>query len=98
MPAATPPVAYASAAPQPQRPAAVPAVAHGGIAQVERVLASAGVDVRNLFAQFGVNRGMGGPYIPNPRGVQPEQLTADKLARSEPHGQVAAGGGAAAFV
>ena len=69
--AATPPVAYAAPAPQPQRPAApaaVPAVAHGGIAQVERVLASAGVDVKNLFSQFGVNRGLGGPYIPNPRG------------------------------
>jgi murein DD-endopeptidase MepM/ murein hydrolase activator NlpD len=84
--AAVPAVAYVSAAPQPQRPAApaaVPAVAHavarGGVAQVERVLASAGVDVKNLFAQFGVNRGMGGPYIPNPRGVQPEQLPAEKL-------------------
>ena len=70
------------AAAQPQRPAAlaaVPAVARSSIAQVERVLASAGVDVKNLFAQFGVNRGLGGPYIPNPRGVQPEQLSAEKL-------------------
>ena len=43
------------------------------------MLASAGVDVKNLFAQFGVNRGLGGPYIPNPRGAQPEQLSAEKL-------------------
>ena len=26
-----------------------------------------------------MNRGLGGPYIPNPRGVQPEQLSAEKL-------------------
>jgi murein DD-endopeptidase MepM/ murein hydrolase activator NlpD len=85
-PAAALPVVYASAAPPAQRPAApapapvaVPAVAHGGIAQVERVLASAGVDVKNLFSQFGVNRGLGGPYIPNPRGSTPEQLSTEKI-------------------
>ena len=81
-PAATPPVAYAAPAPEPQRPAvaaAVPAVAHGGIAQFERVLASTGVDVRNLFSQYGVSRGQGGPYIPNPRGSTPETLSAEKL-------------------
>ena len=58
---------------------AVPAVAHGGIAQFERVLASTGVDVRNLFSQYGVSRGQGGPYIPNPRGSTPETLSAEKL-------------------
>ncbi|HEX2152175.1 MAG TPA: peptidoglycan DD-metalloendopeptidase family protein, partial [Stellaceae bacterium] len=82
-PTAAPPVAHAAAVPQAQRPAppmAVPAVAHGGVAQFERVLASAGVDVRNLFSQFGVSRGMGGPYIPNPRGSRPEPLLAEKLA------------------
>ena len=81
-PAAPPPVAYAAPAPEPQRPAAaaaVPAVAHGGIAQFERVLASTGVDVRNLFSQYGVSRGMGGPYIPNPRGSTPETLSTEKL-------------------
>jgi murein DD-endopeptidase MepM/ murein hydrolase activator NlpD len=75
-PAAPPAVAYAPAA---QRPAAVPAVAHGGVVQVERVLASAGVDVKNLFSQFGVRSGLGGPYVPNPRGSQPEQLSTEKL-------------------
>jgi murein DD-endopeptidase MepM/ murein hydrolase activator NlpD len=55
-------------------------VAHGGIAQFERVLASAGVDVRNLFSQYGVRTGLGGPYIPNPRGSTPEPLSAEKLA------------------
>jgi murein DD-endopeptidase MepM/ murein hydrolase activator NlpD len=71
-----------SAAPQAQRPsapAAIPAVAYSGVAQVERVLASAGVDVKNLFSQFGVNRGLGGPYIPNPRGSTPDMLSAEKV-------------------
>jgi murein DD-endopeptidase MepM/ murein hydrolase activator NlpD len=81
---AAPPVAYASAAAVPQiermaAPVAVPAVAHGGLAQVERVLASAGVDVKNLFSQFGVNRGLGGPYIPDPHGTTPETLSTEKL-------------------
>lgn len=79
---AAPAVTYAAvaAAPQVQRPAAVPAVAHSGIAQVERVLASAGVDVKNLFSQYGVNHGLGGPYIPNPRRSTPEPMSAERLA------------------
>src|SRR5262249_38722447 len=47
-------------------PAAAPAVAavdRGAFAQVERVLASAGVDVKRMFAQFGAERGLGGPFI-----------------------------------
>jgi murein DD-endopeptidase MepM/ murein hydrolase activator NlpD len=79
-PVAPPSAAYEAAAPQVPRPAAVPAVAHGGIAQFERVLASAGVDVRNLFSQYGMRSGLGGPYIPNPRGSQPEPLSAERLA------------------
>jgi murein DD-endopeptidase MepM/ murein hydrolase activator NlpD len=85
-PAAASPAAYAAApVPQPQpqpaaAPRAVPAVAQGGISQVERVLASAGVDVKNLFSQFGVSRGLGGPYIPNPRGTTPETLSPERLA------------------
>jgi murein DD-endopeptidase MepM/ murein hydrolase activator NlpD len=86
-PAATPPAAPAVAAGAPPEPAPrsvpMPAVAtagHGGLAQFERVLASTGVDVRQLFAQFGVNRGMGGPFIPV-RGQPPEgTLTPEKLA------------------
>jgi murein DD-endopeptidase MepM/ murein hydrolase activator NlpD len=67
------------------RAASVPAVAavnHGGLSQVERVLASTGVDVRHLFAQFGVTSGEGGPYIPASHAPQsagnpnPEKLAA----------------------
>src|ERR1041384_4100997 len=64
---------------RPPAPAAVPAVVHSRLAQVERVLASAGVDVKNLFSQFGVNSGLGGPYIPNPHGTTPETLSTEKL-------------------
>jgi len=56
-------------------------VAHGAVDQFARVLASAGVDVRHLFAEFGVNGGEGGPFIPAPRGaVPPDTLTPEKLA------------------
>jgi murein DD-endopeptidase MepM/ murein hydrolase activator NlpD len=45
------------------------------------VLASAGVDVAHLFSQFGVNRGEGGPFVPAPRGQQPDMsLSPEKLA------------------
>jgi murein DD-endopeptidase MepM/ murein hydrolase activator NlpD len=57
------------------------AVAHGAIEQFARVLASAGVDVRHLFSEFGVNRDAGGPFIPAPRGANaPETLSPEKLA------------------
>ena len=61
---------------------AVAAVSHGGLSQVERVLASTGVDVRHLFAQFGVTSGEGGPFIPASQApqsagnVSPERLAA----------------------
>jgi murein DD-endopeptidase MepM/ murein hydrolase activator NlpD len=67
-------------------PRAVPAVAevgsnHGALAQFERVLASAGVDVEHLFADFGVARGLGGPFVPVPRSGMPEnRFSAAKLA------------------
>ena len=69
----------------PHAAASVPAVAavnHGGLSQVERVLASTGVDVRHLFAQFGVTSGEGGPFIPASHAPQsagnasPEKLAA----------------------
>ena len=61
-------------------PAAVVARS-GGIAQFERVLASAGVDVAHLFSQYGMRTGQGGPFIPAPRGQQPDTtLSAEKLA------------------
>jgi murein DD-endopeptidase MepM/ murein hydrolase activator NlpD len=83
---AAPVAAPAPVASPPQAPAprAVPAVAHassGHVAQFERVLASAGVDVTHLFSQFGVNRGEGGPFIPVARGVPREPtLSPEKLA------------------
>jgi murein DD-endopeptidase MepM/ murein hydrolase activator NlpD len=55
-------------------------VGHGTIDQFARVLASAGVDVRQLFAQFGVNQAAGGPFIPVRGPVPNPTLNPDKLA------------------
>jgi murein DD-endopeptidase MepM/ murein hydrolase activator NlpD len=56
-------------------------VAHGAVDQFARVLASAGVDVRHLFSQYGVNRGEGGPVVPLARGqVVQDTMTPEKLA------------------
>jgi len=56
-------------------------VRSGGIGQFERVLASAGVDVANLFSQYGMRTGEGGPFIPVPRGEHPDTtLSPEKLA------------------
>ncbi len=80
------PVAPAPAAPtaqaarsEPARPTPTVAVATGRVAQLERVLASTGVDVRRLFAQFGVSGGEGGPFVPVPPGGVPT-LSPQKLA------------------
>jgi len=55
-------------------------VDHSVVDQFARVLASTGVDVRHLFAEFGVNKAEGGPFIPV-RGEPPAStLTSDKLA------------------
>lgn len=76
--AETPPAQAAVAAPP---VAAVAAARSGGIAQFERVLASAGVDVAHLFSQYGMRTGEGGPFIPAPRGQHPDNtLSAEKLA------------------
>ncbi|HZK88530.1 MAG TPA: peptidoglycan DD-metalloendopeptidase family protein [Stellaceae bacterium] len=57
------------------------AVGHSAVDHFARVLASAGVDVRHLFAEFGVNRGEGGPFIPVSRGQVPDTtLSPEKLA------------------
>jgi len=45
-----------------------------------RVLASTGVDVKHMFAQLGVNRGEGGPFIPSPAGQNPAAISPEKLA------------------
>ncbi|HXC28030.1 MAG TPA: peptidoglycan DD-metalloendopeptidase family protein [Stellaceae bacterium] len=56
-------------------------VAHGAVDQFARVLASAGVDVRHLFSEFGVNRDEGGPFVPAPAGATaPNTLSPEKLA------------------
>lgn len=56
-------------------------VAHTTVDHLARVLASAGVDVRHMFAEFGVNRGEGGPFIPAPAGAVPhDTMTPEKLA------------------
>jgi murein DD-endopeptidase MepM/ murein hydrolase activator NlpD len=72
--------AMAAAAPPPARPAV--AVGRSGLAQFERVLASTGVDVPHLFAQYGMRTGEGGPFIPAPRraAVPDTSLTPEKLA------------------
>ncbi|HEV2188171.1 MAG TPA: peptidoglycan DD-metalloendopeptidase family protein [Stellaceae bacterium] len=75
------PAPQAAAAAQPAAAVApTTQVGHGTIDQFARVLASAGVDVRQLFAQFGVNQAAGGPFIPV-RGPAPNPtLSSDKLA------------------
>lgn len=55
-------------------------VAHGAVDHVARVLAAAGVDVGHLFADLGVNRDEGGPFIPSNGKVQADSLTSQKLA------------------
>jgi murein DD-endopeptidase MepM/ murein hydrolase activator NlpD len=84
---ARPPATMAMAVPTPAAPpapaiAAAPAVGHGAIDQFARVLAAAGVDVRHLFAEFGVNRGAGGPFVAAPHGQAPSNtaLSPERLA------------------
>jgi murein DD-endopeptidase MepM/ murein hydrolase activator NlpD len=75
--AETPPAQAAPAAPV----ATVTVARGGGIAQFERVLASAGVDVARLFSQYGMRTGEGGPFIPAPRGQHADiVLSPEKLA------------------
>jgi murein DD-endopeptidase MepM/ murein hydrolase activator NlpD len=54
-------------------------VAHSAVDHVARVLASAGVDVGHLFADMGVNRDEGGPFIPA-HGQVADSLSPQKLA------------------
>jgi murein DD-endopeptidase MepM/ murein hydrolase activator NlpD len=84
-PAATvpPPAPTQATAPTPAvaSSASAQTVGHSAVDQFARVLASAGVDVRHLFAQFGVNRAEGGPVVPLARGqvVVDSALTPEKL-------------------
>jgi murein DD-endopeptidase MepM/ murein hydrolase activator NlpD len=61
---------------------AVVAVGHSAVDQFARVLASAGVDVRHLFSEFGVNSAQGCPFVPLARGqvIADSALTPQKLA------------------
>jgi murein DD-endopeptidase MepM/ murein hydrolase activator NlpD len=68
-----------AAAPAPAAPAAV-AVDRGAFAQIERVLASTGVDVKHMFAQLGVNRGEGGPFVAPPAGSIAPTMSPEKTA------------------
>jgi murein DD-endopeptidase MepM/ murein hydrolase activator NlpD len=80
---APPPAAALQPAATPQPAATVASstpVGHGTVDQFARVLASAGVDVRQLFAQFGVNRGEGGPFIPVHGQAPNPTLSPDRLA------------------
>jgi murein DD-endopeptidase MepM/ murein hydrolase activator NlpD len=61
-------------------PRPAPAVASGRLGQFERVLASAGVDVKRLFADIGVRRGLGGPFVPARVGLHESPFNAEKLA------------------
>ena len=79
-PSAVAPTQADRVAPQPAPTAAV-AVGRGGLAQFERVLASAGVDVAHLYAQFGMRPGEGGPFIAAPRGQHLDtSLSPEKVA------------------
>ena len=62
--------------------AAAAVVGHSAVDQFARVLASAGVDVRHLFSEFGVNSAQGGPVVPLARGqaIADTALTPQKLA------------------
>jgi murein DD-endopeptidase MepM/ murein hydrolase activator NlpD len=68
-----------AAAPAPAAPA-VAAVDRGAFAQIERVLASTGVDVKHMFAQLGVERGLGGPFIAPPAGSAAPTMSLEKAA------------------
>jgi len=51
------------------------------ITAVERVLASAGIDVAHLLSQFGVDRAEGGPFVPPPKSGHPvDAVDPEKLA------------------
>jgi murein DD-endopeptidase MepM/ murein hydrolase activator NlpD len=50
------------------------------LGEVERVLASTGLDVERLFAASGVNADEGGPFVPPPQGGKPPgQLSRPQL-------------------
>ena len=54
--------------------------ARRGLNDVERVLASTGLDVERLLAKFGTRSAEGGPFVPPPKGGKlPDQIGTQKL-------------------
>jgi murein DD-endopeptidase MepM/ murein hydrolase activator NlpD len=71
----------AAPAPRARRRSRSSEIEGGKLAELERVLASAGVDVRRVFAQFAPRPGKGGPFIPAPgRDAPASPLSAEQLA------------------
>jgi murein DD-endopeptidase MepM/ murein hydrolase activator NlpD len=66
-------------APEPERDdGGVTEPARPGISEFARVLATAGLGIQRLFSQLGLNRAVGGPFVP-PRkgplsGIEPDKL------------------------
>jgi murein DD-endopeptidase MepM/ murein hydrolase activator NlpD len=68
------------APPEPEhRAGGVAELGRRAISEVERVLASTGLDVQRLFSQFHVNRSEGGPFVPPPKADQPRETGHDAL-------------------
>jgi murein DD-endopeptidase MepM/ murein hydrolase activator NlpD len=85
VPGRAPIIAREQTAPASERssPAAAPATvaATGRLAEVERVLASTGVDVKRMFGDFGNRSGLGGPFVAMSRGaLAANRVSAIKLA------------------
>jgi murein DD-endopeptidase MepM/ murein hydrolase activator NlpD len=49
--------------------------------EARRLLASTGLNVDRLFPQLTQDRGQGGPFVPPPRGAQPNELTQDGIEK-----------------
>lgn len=56
------------------------ATAPGILGKIEQALAAAGIDAKRIFASFGINRDVGGPFIPARDAPSPAQLAAEQAA------------------
>jgi murein DD-endopeptidase MepM/ murein hydrolase activator NlpD len=66
---------------QEEAPAPTEAVAGGRLGEIKRVLASAGVDVKRMFADLGNKSGLGGPFVAmSPGAMAANRVSAVKLA------------------
>lgn len=74
-----PGVLISDAPPEPESDTrSVADLARRAVSEFARLLASTGLDVQRLFPQFGLNRAVGGPFIP-PKADQPREIDPDKL-------------------